>query len=59
MVSEIIKLNRFTTVPFLIDLLRRKKLALLNPSFWKDVNDREITEVYRKTVKAKTSMHCA
>ena len=48
------KLNRFTTVPFLIDLLKRKKLTLLNPSFWEDFNDRETVELYRKAIKAKS-----
>ena len=54
MQPELIKLNRFTTIPFLIDLLRRKKLALLNPAFWDDFNDRETMEIYRKAAKAKS-----
>lgn len=47
------KLNRFTTLPFLMDLLKRKKLALLNPRFWDDYNDRETMEIYRNNVKAE------
>ncbi len=54
METEFKKLNRFTTIPFLIDLLKRKKLSLLNPAFWEDYNDRETIEIYRKTVKAKS-----
>lgn len=51
---EIKKLNRFTTLPFLIDMLKRKKLALVNPNFWEDYNDRETMEVYRKNVNANS-----
>lgn len=41
------KLNRFTTLPFVIDMLRRKKLTLLNPMSWEDYNDRKTLEVYK------------
>jgi len=41
-------LNRFTTIPFLIDLLTRRKLVLLNPNTWEDYNDRTTMELYRK-----------
>jgi hypothetical protein len=41
-------LNRFTTLPFVIDLLARKQLTLLNPGFWEDYNDRVTMELYRK-----------
>jgi hypothetical protein len=54
MAPDFKKLNRFTTIPFLIDMLRRKKLALVNPSFWEDFNDRETVEVYRKAIKAES-----
>ncbi len=47
-------LNRFTTLPFLLDMLRRKKLTLLNPAFWEDFNDRETIEIYRKRVNAES-----
>lgn len=46
--ENIVKLNRFTTIPFLIDLLQRRKLTLVNPNFWEDYNDRETMEFYRK-----------
>lgn len=40
-------LNRFTTIPFLIDMLTRKQLTLLNPNSWEDYNDRVTVELYR------------
>jgi hypothetical protein len=52
--TEIRKFNRFTTLPFVIDLLKRKKLTLLNPNFWEDYNDRETMNVYRKKVGANS-----
>lgn len=54
METDLKKLNRFTTLPFLIDMLLRKKLTLLNPAFWEDYNDRETMEVYRKSTGAKS-----
>lgn len=45
------KLNRFTTLPVLLDLLRRKKLVLLNPLTWEDRNDTEIILEYKKRKK--------
>ncbi|MBF7093417.1 DUF2971 domain-containing protein [Flavobacterium sp. ALJ2] len=51
---EIRKFNRFTTLPFLIDMLNSKTLTLLNPNYWEDYNDRETMETYRKKTKAKS-----
>jgi hypothetical protein len=51
---DIKKLNRFTTLPFLMDLLKRKKISLLNPNYWEDYNDRETMEAYRKSVNAES-----
>ena len=45
---ELKKLNRFTSLPFLIDLLTRKKLSLLNPALWEDHNDRATLELFLK-----------
>ncbi len=42
------KINRYTTLPVLLDLLKRKKLVLLNPSTWEDRNDAEIIMEYKK-----------
>jgi hypothetical protein len=47
-ISEIKKINRFTTLPILLDLLQRKKLTLLNPKLWEDKNDSEIILEYKK-----------
>ena len=47
------KLNRFTSIPFLIDLLKRQKLTLLNPRYWEDYNDRETMELYRRNINAE------
>lgn len=47
-------LNRFTTLPFLIDLLTRKQLTLLDPNSWEDYNDRVTLELYRKKKNAKS-----
>jgi hypothetical protein len=52
--KEIKKLNRFTTIPFLIDMLAREKLTLLNPGFWEDANDRETIEIFRNKTNAKS-----
>lgn len=46
-------LNRFTTLPVLIDLLRRKKLVLLSPEKWEDRNDAEVMLEYKKRNKLK------
>lgn len=41
-------LNRFTTLPFVLDILTRKKLTLLNPSKWEDYNDRLTLELFKQ-----------
>lgn len=46
-------LNRFTTLPVLLDLLRRKRLVLLEPDQWEDRNDTEIMRVYKSRKKLK------
>lgn len=45
------KLTRYTTLPVLLDLLRRKKIVLLDPSTWEDRNDAEIIIEYKKRKK--------
>ena|ERR1700677_980105 len=42
------KINRFTTIPFLLDMLARKKLVLPDPRKWKDENDTELVTEYMK-----------
>lgn len=41
-------LNRYTTLPVLLDMLKRKCLVLLDPESWEDKNDSEILMVYKK-----------
>jgi hypothetical protein len=48
MKTELKKLNRFTTLPVLLDLLKRKRLVLLNPATWEDKNDSEILKEYKR-----------
>jgi len=45
------RLNRYTTLPVLLDLLRRKKIVLLDPSNWEDRNDAEIILTYKERKK--------
>jgi hypothetical protein len=47
MPKQPLMLNRFTTLPILLDLLERKKLTLLNPKLWEDRNDAEIILEYK------------
>lgn len=42
------RLNRFTTLPVLLDMLKRKELVLLDPSSWDDKNDSEIILEYKR-----------
>ena len=49
--SKIKKLNRFTTLPFLLDILTRKKLTLLDPEKWDDKNDSKIICEYKRQKK--------
>ncbi|MBE0545663.1 MAG: hypothetical protein IH623_30395 [Verrucomicrobia bacterium] len=42
------KLNRFTTLPVLFDLLRTKRFTFGNPEYWPDKNDSELLLEYGK-----------
>jgi hypothetical protein len=42
------KLNRFTTLPVLLDMLKKRRLVFSNPKFWNDKNDTELLKIYRK-----------
>jgi len=42
------KLNRYTSLPILLDLLRRRKIVLVDPSTWEDRNDADIIKEYQK-----------
>jgi len=48
------KLNRFTTIPFVIDLLKRKKLILINPAFWEDYNDQATVKIFQELSKKES-----
>jgi hypothetical protein len=54
MAPGIKKLNRFTILPFLIDMITRQKLVLLNPATWEDFNDRATMQAYQKQQGAKS-----
>lgn len=41
-------IRRYTSIASVIDTLRRKQLALLNPESWDDRNDRHFMELYRQ-----------
>lgn len=45
------RLNRYTTLPVLLDMLKRRKLVLLDPASWEDKNDSEILLEYKKRKK--------
>jgi len=40
-------LTRYTTLPFLLDMLVRKKIVLLPPDSWPDKNDSEVMKEYK------------
>jgi hypothetical protein len=46
-------LNRYTTLPVLLDMLKRKRLVLLDPTTWEDKNDAEILLIYKKRRKIR------
>lgn len=47
-------LRRYTSLPFLLDLLYEKQLALLDPETWEDRNDAYFMERYKKKKNLKT-----
>ncbi len=44
---------RYTSIPSVIDTLRRKELAILNPQQWDDRNDRYFMQLYQEYRGAK------
>jgi hypothetical protein len=44
-------LKRYTSLPVLLDLLKRKRLVLLDPASWEDKNDSAILLEYKKRRK--------
>jgi hypothetical protein len=47
------QIRRYMSIPALIDTLRRKKLAILNPDSWDDKNDKLFMKVYKDHTGAK------
>jgi hypothetical protein len=47
-------LRRYTELPALIYLLRERKLTLLDPQSWDDLNDSHYLELYRQKKKLKS-----
>jgi hypothetical protein len=45
-------LNRFTTIPILFDMIRRKRLVLMDPALWEDKNDSELLFEYKRRKRA-------
>lgn len=45
---------RYTELPFLIYLLKTKRLTLLSPKLWDDINDSHYIEIYQKRKKLET-----
>lgn len=46
-------LRRYTTLPFLLDILENKRLTLSDPAWWEDKNDYAYLELY----KAKSGLN--
>ena len=49
-----IELRRYTSLPFLIDMLKWSRLTLVNPAKWDDKNDSFFITTYKKTLELKT-----
>jgi hypothetical protein len=47
-------LNRFTTLPFLFDLLVNESLVFLNPDTWEDYNDRVSINAYKEKINVNS-----
>ena len=49
-----ISLRRYTTLPFLLDILNKKCLTLLDPKNWEDKDDSYYIELYKKGITQKS-----
>lgn len=47
-------LRRYTDLPALISILRRREITLLSPSSWDDRNDRHLMDAYKRARKLNT-----
>lgn len=50
-VADLYKLNRYTTLPVLLDMLTRKRLVLHDPKSWEDKNDSKVMLEYKRRKK--------
>lgn len=46
-------LNRFTTIPILLDILTRKKIFIPDYTSWEDKNDTEVLDYYLSKTRYK------
>jgi hypothetical protein len=51
--KPITRLNRYTTLPVLLDMLKRRRLDLLEPDSWEDKNDSAIMSEYKRRKRVK------
>ncbi|MGA2502485.1 MAG: hypothetical protein ABSG01_00170 [Anaerolineales bacterium] len=51
MIKDLNRLNRYMTLPVLLDVLKRKRLVLLDPTSWEDKNDAETLLIYKERKK--------
>ena len=50
-IADLTKLNCYTTLPVLLDLLKRRRLVLLDPKSWEDKNDSGVMEENKRRKK--------
>jgi len=49
-----IQFRRYTTLPYLFDMLHNKRITLLDPSSWEDKNDAYFVKTYKEKRKLKS-----
>jgi hypothetical protein len=49
-----ISLRRYTTLPFLLDILNKKSLTFLDPKSWRDKDDSYYIELYKSSQRIKS-----
>ncbi len=47
-------LHRFTSLPYLLDILSKKRLILVDPNRWEDKNDSYFMRLYKNKIDKKT-----
>ncbi len=47
-------LNRYTSLPFLLDTLQNERLTLVDPKRWEDTNDSYLLELYKEKSKKES-----